>query len=240
MTASALWQFDQLSPEARHAAEAAARDAGLSLDHWFGRLIAETAAAEGIVLGDAPRVVAPPPPIPPRPAPSVQPRAVVQSLPIRPAPRVAASGLQAGPAAPTVAQPVVQTMPFVEPAMAKNSTDSEAVLASLRENLRQGALSPIDEARAYLRLLTEFSLAPRDIHGAVGCDLTHIVRTLRLLGLSPRLRGFIADGRLSSAQAYALLDTPDPERAADKMLSELAGVDEASRRITAVSREQHP
>lgn len=79
MTASALWQFDQLSPEARNAADGAARNAGLPLAQWLGRLIAETAAAEGVTLGAAPRVVAPPP------TPTPQPRAVVQPLPIRPA-----------------------------------------------------------------------------------------------------------------------------------------------------------
>lgn len=59
MTASALWQFDQLSPEARTAADGAARHAGLPLAQWLGRLIAETAAAEGVTLGVAPRAVAP-------------------------------------------------------------------------------------------------------------------------------------------------------------------------------------
>lgn len=78
MTASALWQFDQLSPEARTAADGAARHAGLPLSQWVGRLIAETAAAEGVTLGVAPRTVAPPP------TPTPQPRAVVQPLPIRP------------------------------------------------------------------------------------------------------------------------------------------------------------
>lgn len=54
MTASALWQFDQLSPEARTAADGAARRVGLPLSQWVGRLIAETAAAEGVTLGVAP------------------------------------------------------------------------------------------------------------------------------------------------------------------------------------------
>ncbi|MGH6974325.1 MAG: ParB/RepB/Spo0J family partition protein, partial [Stellaceae bacterium] len=116
--------------------------------------------------------------------------------------------------------------------------DPEAVLASLTENLGEGTLSPVDEARAYLRLLTEFSLDPRVVYCAIGRDMTHVVRTLRLLGLSPRLRGLIVAGRLSPAQTYALLDAPDPERAADQMLSEQAGVDEALRRIAAVPGAQ--
>jgi ParB/RepB/Spo0J family partition protein len=323
MTASALWQFDQLSPEARNAAEGAARAAGLPLTQWLGRLIADNAAAEGVALAPAPRVVAEPP----------QPRAVVQPLPVRPAvpPRAVAPMPQpftpaAEPVPPpmprAVAPPPAHPQPMPDtathsapvdattimlsplalepgsvgvrgdepdapealvaaiareglrqpilarrksgdgryeiiagrgrwraarrlglpqiPTVVTNLPDPEAVLASLTENLGEGTLSAIDEARAYLRLLTEFSLDPRVVCSAIGHDMTHVVRTLRLLGLSPRLRGLIVAGRLSQAQAYALLDTPDPERAADQMLSEQAGVDEALRRIAAVPGEQRP
>jgi len=77
-------------------------------------------------------------------------------------------------------------------------------------------------------------LDPRDVSGAVGRDMPHIVRTLRLMGLPPRARDLIATGRLTRAHAYALIDQPDPERAADQMLTEQSGVDEALRRIAAV------
>jgi len=323
MTASALWQFDQLSPEARNAAEGAARAAGLPLTQWLGRLIADTAAAEGVALAPAPRVVAPPP----------QPRAVVQPLPVRPAvppravapmpqPFTPAAELVPPPMPRAVAPPPAHPQPMPDtaahsapvdattimlsplalepgsvgvrgdepdapealvaaiareglrqpilarrksgdgryeiiagrrrwraarrlglaqiPTVVTNLPDPEAVLASLTENLGEGTLSAIDEARAYLRLLTEFSLDPRVVCSAIGRDMTHVVRALRLLGLPPRLRGLIVAGRLSQAQAYALLDTPDPERAADQMLSEQAGVDEALRRIAAVPGGQRP
>ncbi len=323
MTASALWQFDQLSPEARNAADGAARRAGVPLTQWLGRLIAETAAAEGVTLGAAPRAVSPPTP--------PQPRAVVQPLPIRPATPPRATMPMPQPTTPTVApmprptpsmapiqpQPVpdlaapsapldattIMVSPLAlepgnvgvrsdepdapealvasiareglrQPILARrkagadgrfeiiagrrrwraakrlglaqiptvviNLADPEAVLASLTENLGEGTLSPVDEARAYLRLLTEFSLDPRVVCSAIGRDMTHVVRTLRLLGLSPRLRGLIVAGRLTQAQAYALLDAPDPERAADQILSEQAGVDEALRRIAAVPGVQRP
>lgn len=325
MTASALWQFDQLSPEARNAADGAARNAGLPLAQWLGRLIAEAAAAEGVTLGVAPRVVAPPP------TPTPQPRAVVQPLPIRPAapprmatptpqpvmPPVTPMPRQAAPMAPVHPQPMpdlatpsapldattIMVSPLAlepgnvgvrsdeadapealvasiareglrQPVLARrksgadghfeiiagrrrwraakrlglaqiptvviNLADPEAVLASLTENLGEGTLSAIDEARAYLRLLTEFSLDPRVVCSAIGREMTHVVRTLRLLGLSPRLRGLIVAGRLTQAQAYALLEASDPERAADQMLSEQAGVDEALRRIAAVPGVQRP
>ncbi len=119
-------------------------------------------------------------------------------------------------------------------AVVTNLGDPEAVLASLTENLSVGDLSPIDEARAYLRLMTEFSLDPRDVSAATGCDIAHIVRTLRLMGLPPKLKELVASGRLTRNHAYALLDMPDPERAAEQMLAEQAGVDEALRRIASL------
>src|SRR5208282_4404038 len=119
-------------------------------------------------------------------------------------------------------------------AVVTNLGDPEAVLASLTENLAAGDLSPIDEARAYLRLMTEFSLYPRDVSAATGCDIAHIVRTLRLMGLPPKLKELVSSGRLTRNHAYALLDMPDPERAAEQMLAEQAGVDEALRRIASL------
>ncbi|GEM_PF-3501101 len=313
MTASALWRFDHLPPEVRDAANRAARDAGLALHAWIGRLITETAAAEGAALAATPRVAAPPA--------APQPGAVVQPLPIRPPTALRTMAAASSPPAavpfasprvepqpsttPLAAAPVDATTVMISPslldagtvgtrsdetdapealvaaiareglrqpilarrkadgrleivagrrrwraarrlglpqiaAVVTNLGDAEAILASLTENLGERTLSPLDEARAYLRLLTEFALDPRDVCGAVGRDMTHIVRTLRLLGLPPRLRGLIATGRLSSAQAYTLLDTPDPERAADQTLAEEAGIDETLRRIAAVPGGQRP
>lgn len=346
MTASAHWQLDQLSPEARDAAEMAAQNARVPLSQWLGRLIAETCTAEGVALAaeSPPRVIAPvnfaqpafaPPPVspmsprvvpmaPPQPMMAAQP--TPQPVPFRPA---AAQPFVPQPAPPMAAPPTpfrptpVPAPPPVMPPMAAaagqiplpfnattlilppgalepgttgtrndesdapealvasivreglrqpilarrkpgedgryeivagrrrwraakrlgmtqiavvvtNMPDPEAVLSSLSENLGEGNLSPVEEARAYLRLLTEFSLDPRDVSGAVGRDMPHIVRTLRLMGLPPRVRDLIAAGRLTRAHAYALLDQPDPERAADQMLTEQSGVDEALRRIAAV------
>jgi ParB family transcriptional regulator, chromosome partitioning protein len=124
-------------------------------------------------------------------------------------------------------------------AVVTNLGDPEAVLASLSENLALGDLSPIDEARAYLRLMTEFSLDPRDVTAATGRDISHIVRTLRLMGLPPRLKELVSSGRLTRSHAYALLDMPDPERAAEQMLAEQAGIGEALRLVATLPGVEH-
>jgi ParB family chromosome partitioning protein len=45
------------------------------------------------------------------------------------------------------------------------------------------------------------------------------VRTLRLLGLPETVRQLIDGGRLSAAQAYALLDAADPVATAEQMVT---------------------
>jgi len=305
MTATSLWQLDRVSPEARAAAEATAQASGMALSHWLGRVIAETCAAEGVVLAAAPRTVPPAPRAifeqvpPPRPAAPVQLRPVPQPA-IRvvppPAPQVAApvagqpalpldvttlmlppTALEPGPVgtrgdeaeAPEALVAAIAREGMYQPILARrkpgadgryeiiagrrrwraakrlglsqvavvvtNFADPEAILASLAENLGEGNLSPLDEAKAYLRLLTEFSLDPRDVSAATGRDMTHIVRTLRLLGLPPAVRDMISSGRITRGNAYTLLDQPDPERAAAQMVSDQSGVDEALRRIAAIT-----
>jgi ParB family transcriptional regulator, chromosome partitioning protein len=311
------WQLDRVSAIARDAAESAAQSAGLPLSQWLGRMIVETAAAEGVMLApeplarsnieQAPRPIPTAPPVTrmapprgvveqmPRPVPAASPRPAAPPIPLRPAPQAAsyapAQGAPAEDAATLILPPAVFDLGTVgtrhgesdapealvasiaregirQPilvrrklgdegryeiiagrrrwraarrlgltqiaAVVTNLGDPEAVLASLTENLSVGDLSPIDEARAYLRLMTEFSLDPRDVSAATGCDIAHIVRTLRLMGLPPKLKELVSSGRLTRNHAYALLDMPDPERAAEQMLAEQAGVDEALRRIASL------
>jgi len=316
-----LWQLDRVSAIARDAAESAASGAGLPLSQWLGRMIVETAAAEGVMIAPEPPRPAPapvasmppltsraaPPPTPQRNGYETMPRPVAASprpasapIPLRPVPVPVPQAASYAPPAPNtsdmdaatlllppavfdlgnvgtrhgetdapealvaaiaregVRQPIlVRRKPGDEgryeiiagrrrwraarrlgltqiAAVVANFADPEAVLASLTENLAVGDLSPIDEARAYLRLMTEFSLDPRDVSAATGRDIAHIVRTLRLMGLPPKLKELVSSGRLTRNHAYALLDAPDPERAAEQMLAEQSGVDEALRRIASL------
>jgi ParB family chromosome partitioning protein len=77
------------------------------------------------------------------------------------------------------------------PAVLVEVDDSEALMLSLAENLGRGDFSPLDEGRAYLRLLTEYRVNPS--------VLAH-------------------SDRLAPAQAYALLSAPDPEAMAEQMM----------------------
>src|SRR5690348_5881704 len=112
--------------------------------------------------------------------------------------------------------------------------DALAILASLKENLALGDLSPIDEAHAYLRLLTRCSCDAGTIARALGCDRRHIVRAMRFLGLPTRLQELVGAGTLSAEHADLLLDAANPEALAEMIMGERLSPEAARERAEAV------
>jgi len=104
------------------------------------------------------------------------------------------------------------------PAVVVVADDAEALTLSLRENLGRADFSPLDEARAYLRLLTEYRVSPTVLARRLGRERAHLALTLRLLGLPTRVRHYLDSGQLGSADALALLDATDPEALAERLL----------------------
>jgi ParB family chromosome partitioning protein len=119
------------------------------------------------------------------------------------------------------------------PTIIATLSDAEAVLASLSENLEHEDFSPVEEARAYLRLLTEFSMNAADITAASGRERQHVVRTMRLLGLPPRVRDLLEAREISAGHGLALLDAGDPEAMADAIVAGRLSIEETRHRIAA-------
>lgn len=84
--------------------------------------------------------------------------------------------------------------------------DDQAVLTfALVENLQRDALSPIDEAQGYHRLIEEFDLSQGDVGSMVGRSRAAVANALRLLQLPETVQGMVHAGSLSSGHARALL-----------------------------------
>jgi ParB family chromosome partitioning protein len=91
------------------------------------------------------------------------------------------------------------------------SADDDARLLemALIENIQREDLNPIDQAAAYARLSSEFSMTQEAIAAAVGKDRSSVANHLRLLKLPQEVRDEVAGGRLSMGHARALLGLPD-------------------------------
>ena len=89
---------------------------------------------------------------------------------------------------------------------------------ALIENIQREDLNPIDQAAAYERLSSEFSMTQEEIAAAVGKDRSSVANHMRLLKLPQEVRAEVAAGRLSMGHARALIaiadeGQPAPDRA---------------------------
>lgn len=94
-------------------------------------------------------------------------------------------------------------------AMVREVDDQTLLTLALVENLQRDALSPIDEARGYQKLLEEFGLSQSDVGEMVGRDRTTVANSIRLLSLPRQVQEMVHGGRLSTGHARALLQLKD-------------------------------
>jgi ParB family chromosome partitioning protein len=104
------------------------------------------------------------------------------------------------------------------PAIVRAFADSEAVEVALVENLQREDLSPLEEAEAYKRLVSEFGRTQMSLAEAVGKSRSHIANTLRLLSLPAPVRARLDQAELSAGHARALLGAADPAALAEEVV----------------------
>ena len=91
------------------------------------------------------------------------------------------------------------------PAVIRETTNKESLQLAIIENIHRHDLNPIEEARAYERLTSEYGLTQESVAKKVGKDRASVTNYLRLLKLSQPVQKDIIAGRLSMGHARALL-----------------------------------
>lgn len=131
------------------------------------------------------------------------------------------------------------------PAIIKDYEQRQLAEIALIENLQREDLNPIDEAWAYHKLLSEHNLSQEKIAERIGKSRPYIANQLRLLGLPDRLKDMVAEGKLSTGHAKALLSLDNDEKQqeiADEVLKRQLNVRDTEKMIRAVQlpRNQKP
>jgi ParB family transcriptional regulator, chromosome partitioning protein len=97
------------------------------------------------------------------------------------------------------------------PAVVKEVSDEKLLELALVENIQRQELNPIEEARAYRKLIDTLGLTQETVADRVGKDRTVITTSLRLLKLPDAIQRHIEKGSLSAGHGRALLMTDDAE-----------------------------
>ena len=83
--------------------------------------------------------------------------------------------------------------------------DKKAMELALIENLQRSDLNPIEEAKGYQQLMTEYGMTQEVTAERVGKSRPAVANALRLLSLSPAVLELVEQGRLSAGHARTLL-----------------------------------
>lgn len=106
------------------------------------------------------------------------------------------------------------------PGIVRDLDADKAYVLSLVENLQRENLSPLEEARAYQRMIDDNEFSQEEVAEAVGKSRSAVGNRLRLLNLPEAVRDALETGSISAGHARALLGT-ESETEANSILDEI-------------------
>jgi ParB family transcriptional regulator, chromosome partitioning protein len=95
------------------------------------------------------------------------------------------------------------------PVILREVTDEQALELTLVENIQREDLNPIEQARAFERLMDEFHLTQDEVAARTGKDRATVANSVRLLSLEAPLLAWIEEGRITAGHGRALLGIED-------------------------------
>ncbi len=95
------------------------------------------------------------------------------------------------------------------PALVRDVPDEMALELTLVENLQREDLNPIEQGRAYQRLMTEFNLTQEEVAARTGKERSTVANMMRLLQLEAPILELLEEGQITAGHGRALLSIPD-------------------------------
>ena len=112
------------------------------------------------------------------------------------------------------------------PVIIKNLSEKQIDEIAIIENIQRQDLNPIEEAKAYKRLIEEYGITQEMLAEKMGKSRPVITNAIRLLGLQPAIIEMLEKGRITSGHARLLLSLKDDaiqlryaQAACDKQIS---------------------
>lgn len=90
------------------------------------------------------------------------------------------------------------------PAVIRPAEPDQQLALALIENIQRADLNPLEEGRAFRRLIDEFGLTQEEVGQRVGRSRPAVTNTLRLLDLAPAVQGAVEQEQISEGHARAI------------------------------------
>lgn len=98
------------------------------------------------------------------------------------------------------------------PTIIRNYEDRQIKEIALIENLQREDLNPIEAATAMKLLMDEFRLTQEELAERIGKSRSVVANTIRLLNLSPTVKEYVMDNKLTAGHGRALVTLPQAEQ----------------------------
>ncbi len=109
------------------------------------------------------------------------------------------------------------------PAVLREVSDEQALELTLVENIQREDLNPIEQARAFDRLMEQFHLTQDEVATRTGKDRATVANSVRLLSLEEPLLEWIEEGKITAGHGRALLAIEDRKMRSDLALKASRG-----------------
>jgi ParB family chromosome partitioning protein len=128
------------------------------------------------------------------------------------------------------------------PVVVRVASEQTKLELAIIENIQRHNLNPIEEAKAYQRLLHEFGLSQEETALKMGKSRSTVANSVRLLQLPVDMQRAVSEGKISEGHAKALLgiDNKEKQRAIfELILSEELTVRETENKVRSVVVKSH-
>lgn len=98
------------------------------------------------------------------------------------------------------------------PVIIRSADERTKLELAIIENTQRHNLNPIEEAKAYLRLMEEYGLHQEEVAKKMGKSRSLVANTVRLLHLPIEIQRALIEGKISEGHAKALLGIENPEK----------------------------
>jgi ParB family transcriptional regulator, chromosome partitioning protein len=99
------------------------------------------------------------------------------------------------------------------PAIVRDATEQQKLELAIIENVQRQDLNPIEEARAYRRLMDEFNLTQDEVSEKMGKSRPQVANMVRLLQLPETIQQALIERKINASNARTLLSlATDAER----------------------------
>ena len=98
------------------------------------------------------------------------------------------------------------------PVIVREANEQQKLELAIIENIQRHDLNPVEEAKAFQKLLDSFELSQEDLAVKLGKSRSAVANKLRILNLTSEMQRALMEGKMTEGHAKAILALSDQEK----------------------------